>query len=166
MIYDLYQINRLVQGDHKKYFSSENLEEAVWQFNQLALNNNDNKDILICLVAFNDKIQKVKENKNKKHTYKKQNETKIMYRVVSATIYRKKVPTYVYKNIENLNEAADFFDQLAKSHPNILTCLCNTFDKDLSLFKYDDSDFPIFKELDKVYNKIKRNNKNKEIKNV
>ena len=108
MIYDLYKINRLIQGDHKS-FSSENLEEAVWQFNQLAIINNDNKDILICLVAFNDKTQKVKKNKNKKQTYKKQDETKIMYRVVSATIYHKKVPTYVYKNIENLNEAADFF---------------------------------------------------------
>ena len=166
MTYKLVTLNRSTHNNFNNCFSFEGVEEAVLEFERYVMLNKDNKDIVVCLIAFNDKSTKFKEKVNKRQTDKEHCDTKMMYRVVYASIYHKKEPNYMYANMKNLDEAVDFFDRLAKSHPDALVCLCNTFDEDLSLFKYDDSDFPIFKELDRVYNKNKRNNKNMEIKNV
>ena len=134
MPYNIYKINK---STHSKYncLSFEGLEEAVWEFNRLAILNKNSKNTVVCLTALNDNSKKITEKKNKKQAKKNRCVAKILYRVVWTNISDVREPSYCYTLYSNLDEAVCFFGKLTtkyKNNPDALICLCDAFDEDYS----------------------------------
>lgn len=141
-----------------------NLEEAVTEFNRIALVNRSNNDVTVCLTAaIDDKVTNVKKKTYTKQKKKKKDNTKMFYKVMFPNILDTEKPKYICIYFDDLDRAACFFDNLTNAY-NILTddlvALFNVSDDECPKFKCDDSDSSIFKEQDRVYKKIKKNNKN------
>ena len=60
MPYNIYKINK---STHSKYncLSFEGLEEAVWEFNRLAILNKNSKNTFVCLTALNGKAPNIEK---------------------------------------------------------------------------------------------------------
>lgn len=133
MPYNIYKINK---STHSKYncLSFEGLEEAVWEFNRLAILNKNSKNTVVCLTALNGKAPKI-EKTIQRQIDKEQDDTKMLYKVVYTNILDVKEPSYYYTLYENLDEAVCFFGKLTtkyKNNPDALICLCDAFDEDYS----------------------------------